>query len=280
MKEHLRQLAAQADNDLIRGGLVREYLQARVLESLQDSGVFLRWAFLGGTALRFLFSLPRFSEDLDFSLIKAGEDAGFRNALTEINRALGLEGYRMEIKVNEQKVVAAAWLRFPGLAHELGFSTHPSQTLSIKLEMDTRPPSGARIVTSIVRRHVTLNLCHYDKASLLAGKLHAVLSRSWAKGRDLYDLAWYLADRTWPAPNLTLLNAALAQTGWKGPVMTPNNWRDELRHRLEALDWERARADVRPFLERERDIALVTAEALDRLLSSSAERRDGTEDQP
>ena len=67
---------------------------------------------------------------------------------------------------------------------------------------------------------MTLNLCHHDKPSLLAGKLHAVLSRKWTKGRDLYDLVWYLADRTWPAPNLALLNAALAQTGWKGPVMT------------------------------------------------------------
>jgi hypothetical protein len=262
----LRQLAAQADNDLVRGGLVREYLQARVLESLQDTGVFLRWAFVGGTALRFLFSLPRFSEDLDFSLIKAGEAAGFRTALYEVKRALSLEGYRIEIKVNEQNPVASAWIRFPGLPHELGLSPHPSQILSIKVETDTRPPSGAGIVTSIVRRHVTLNLCHHDKASLLAGKLHAVLSREWTKGRDLYDLAWYLADRTWPAPNLVLLNAALVQTGWAGPVMTAGNWRDEVRQRIESLDWKRARADVSPFLERERDIALVTAEALDGLL--------------
>jgi hypothetical protein len=59
MKEHLRQLAAQADNDLARRCLVREYLQARILESLQDGGMFLRWAFLGGTALRFLFSIAQ-----------------------------------------------------------------------------------------------------------------------------------------------------------------------------------------------------------------------------
>ena len=72
MKEYLRQLAAQGGNDLLRGCLVREYLQARILESLQDRGVFLRWAFLGGTALRFLYTIPRFSEDLDFSLITPG----------------------------------------------------------------------------------------------------------------------------------------------------------------------------------------------------------------
>jgi len=280
VKEYLRQLAAQADNDLARACLVREYLQARVLESLQDTGAFLRWAFVGGTALRFLFSVPRFSEDLDFSLIKAGEDAGFRAALAEVKRALSLEGYRIEIKVNEQKTVASAWIRFPGLPHELGLSPHPSQILSIKVETDTCPPSGAGIATSIVRRHVTLNLCHHDKSSLLAGKLHAVLSRTWFKGRDLYDLVWYLADRTWPAPNLVLLNAALAQTGWEGPALTANNWRDELRQRIETVNWERARADVRPFLERERDIALVSAETLGKLLGADTLRRGGTEDQP
>ncbi len=272
MKEYLRQLAAQAPHDLARGCLVREYLQVRVLESLQDAGAFLRWAFVGGTALRFLYSMPRFSEDLDFSLIQVGGEAGFRTALTEVKRSLNLDGYRVEINVKDAKTVSSAWLKFPGLPHEIGMSPHASQVLSIKVEVDTRPPPGAGIETSIVRRHVTLNLCHYDKASLLAGKLHAVLNRKWTKGRDLYDLVWYLSDRSWPAPNLALLNAALTQTGWKGPAMTINNWRDELRQRLEILDWESARADVRPFLERERDIALVSRESLGNLLGAGGDK--------
>lgn len=278
MKEHLRQLAARVDNDIARGCLVREYLQARVLESLQDGGMFLRWTFVGGTALRFLFAIPRFSEDLDFSLITPGEDSGFRAALTGVKRAFGREGYRVEVKVSDQKTVASAWLRFPGLPHELGLSPHASQTLSIKVEVDTKPPPGGRIETSVVRRHVTLHLCHYDKASLLAGKLHAILSRPWTKGRDLYDLVWYLADRTWPAPNLELLNAALAQTGWNGPVMTATNWWGELRQRMESLDWKQAQADVRPFLERERDIALVTAETLGSLLDTADQRQGGKQE--
>ncbi|MCX6879346.1 MAG: nucleotidyl transferase AbiEii/AbiGii toxin family protein [Verrucomicrobia bacterium] len=276
MKEYLRHLAAQAPNDLARRCLVREYLQARVLESLQDAGAFLRWAFVGGTALRFLYSIPRFSEDLDFSLNQVGGDAGFRTALTEVKRSLKLDGYRIEINVRDEQTVSSAWLKFPGLPHEVGMSPHASQVLSIKVELDTRLPPAAGIETSIVRRHVTLNLCHYDKASLLAGKLHAVLNRKWTKGRDLYDLVWYLSDRSWPAPNLELLNAALTQTGWQGPAMTTNNWRDELCQRLEILDWETARADVRPFLERERDIALVSRETLGILLGAGG----GNEAQP
>ena len=105
----------------------------------------------------------------------------------------------------------------------------------------------------------------------MAGKLHAVLSRRWTKGRDLYDLAWYLADPNWPGPNLALLNAALAQTGWAGPQLTADNWRIQVRERIVTLDWESARADVRPFLERERDLSLVDAETLRKLLDRGRE---------
>lgn len=267
MKEYLRQLTESATNAIARNALAREYLQARVLEALQESGTFMRWAFVGGTALRFLFSIPRFSEDLDFSLITPENDAGFRAALTEVQRVFSREGYRVEITVNERTTVASAWLKFPGLPYETGLSPHPMQVLSIKLELDTRPPPGAHIETSIVRRHCTLNLCHYDKASLLAGKLHAILSRQWTKGRDLYDLAWYLADRNWPEPNLGQLNAALTQTAWNGPTLTDSNWRSEIARRIEVLDWERARADVRPFLERERDVDLVSYTSIKKLLN-------------
>jgi hypothetical protein len=266
MKEHLRQLLSRADNNLARRRLVREYLQARILESLQDAGVFLRWAFVGGTALRFLFGLPRFSEDLDFSLIAPGSDSGLQAAMAEAERALILEDYSLEVNVNDQRTVASVWIRFPGLPFELGLSPHASQILSIKVELDTKPPAGAKIETSVVRRHVTLHLCHYDKASLLAGKLHAILVRSWAKGRDLYDLAWYMADRTWPAPNLDLLNAALVQTGWEGPYLTQSNWKEQVRNRLLVLNWDKARSDVRPFLERDRDLDLVTKDVLLHLL--------------
>jgi len=274
LKEYLQQLAGQENNDILRLCLVREYLQARVLESLQDNGVFLRWAFVGGTALRFLYSIPRFSEDLDFSLITLIKESGFRSALAESKRLFEMEGYGIEIKLNDKNTVASALIRFPGLLYELGMSPHSSQTLSIKVEVDKNPPEGAVLETTVVRRHITLQLCHHDKASLLAGKLHAILSRPWAKGRDLYDLAWYLAERSWPVPNLTLLNAALRQTGWTGPVINQRNWRKELLKRLSDLDWEKARSDVNPFLENERDLSLVTKDTISHLLSRDKSQRN------
>ncbi len=266
MKEHVRQLVQQGRNDLEKLCLTREYLQARILESLQDHGAFMRWAFLGGTALRFLFNLPRFSEDLDFSLLRPDENPAFASSLMEIQQLFKREGYQVEIKVNERKTVFSAWVRFPGLMYELGLAAQPTQTFSIKLELDTNPPTGAETSTTIVRRHVTVNLCHYDKASLLAGKLHAILSRKWNKGRDLYDLVWYLADRQWPEPNIALLNAALSQSKWQGAKLSSANWRKVIARHLQKVNWKVAINDVRPFLEREQDVKLLDPASIQQLL--------------
>ena len=132
--------------------------------------------------------------------------------------------------------------------------------------MDTNPPKGAGLETDLVRRYIPLNLQHHDRPSLLAGKLHAILQRDYAKGRDLYDLMWYLSDPNWPEPNLDLLQNALIQTSWKGPQPTPENWRGLIFNRLKTMDWSAALADVRPFLERSGEIDLLTLENLGRLL--------------
>jgi hypothetical protein len=260
VKDYLRQLVATADNDQSKRSVVREYLQARTLQSLQDSGAFLNWVFHGGTALRFLYAIPRYSEDLDFSLIDPSSDSCFRAALEAANGTFESEGYRLSIKLNDKRIVHSAFLSFQGLLHELGLSTRSSENLSIKVELDTNPPQGAGWDTTLVRRYVTLNLAHHAKPSLLSGKLHAVLARPFVKGRDLYDLVWYLSDPTWPQPNLVLLNNALAQTGWESSKLTERNWKDIVRTRIGQIDWAQASKDVMPFLEREKDIALLTRE--------------------
>ena len=150
----------------------------------------------------------------------------------------------------------------------MGFSAHESETLSIKVEVDTNPPLGANITSTVVRRHVTLNLRHHDKASLFAGKLHAVLVRRYVKGRNIYDLIWYLSDRTWPEPNVELLNNALRQTNWDGPEVTLDSWQELVRQRVETFRWKQVVEDVRPFLERPEDVALLTKENISDLLQA------------
>ena len=180
-------------------------------------------AFHGGTSLRFLFSLPRYSEDLDFALEGDVSRYDLRRHLRAVRAELSAEGYRVELHMREHRAVHSAFVRFPGTLYEIGLSPHPGQVLAVKVEVDTNPPAGATMDTTLVRRHETLRLFHHDRASLLAGKLHAVLQRPYTKGRDLYDLVWYLSDPDWPPPNLALLNAALRQTGWAGMEMGARN---------------------------------------------------------
>jgi hypothetical protein len=132
--------------------------------------------------------------------------------------------------------------------------------------VDTNPPAGAGLAITVVRRHVILRLQHHDRASLLAGKLHAILQRPYLKGRDLFDLLWCLSAADWPAPNLALLNNALAQTGWRGPALDEATWRRAIAARLREADWSRAVADVRPFVEPGADVGLLTPENLERVL--------------
>jgi predicted nucleotidyltransferase component of viral defense system len=268
MKAYLQQLVNNAPELGLKKSVAREYLQARTLQMLQESGAFINWAFLGGTALRFLYAIPRYSEDLDFSTVGPDRPADFRKHLLKIKDSFLKESYRTDIKMNDGKAVAAAFIKFEGLPYELGLSPHPTEVLSIKLEVDTRPPRGAATETTLVRRYVPLNLQHYDKPSLLAGKIHALLSRPYVKGRDLYDLFWYLADRSWPTPNFTLLNAALAQTNWPGQPLQAENWQGLLAEKLESINWDQAVADVQPFLEREADLQLLQKEACLKLLIS------------
>jgi hypothetical protein len=266
MKDHLATLVRAAPTPLQGRNVAREYLQARILRALQSAGAFVPLAFHGGTALRFLYTTPRYSEDLDFALERDREMYGFRDYLRTIQQAMEAEGYEVALKVSDQKTVHSAFVRFPGLLYDVGLSPHQDERLAIKLEVDTNPPAGAGLATTVVRRHVILQLQHHDRASLLAGKLHAILQRPYLKGRDLYDLLWYLSDPAWPAPNLAMLNHALVQIGWSGNLLTEATWREAVRERLRAVDWTRAVADVEPFLESAADAVLLTPENLERVL--------------
>jgi len=272
MKDYLKQQIENIQDARLARLIVREYLQARTLEQLQENGAFVEWAFVGGTALRFLYGMPRFSEDLDFSLHKPNTASRFMNHLKKIKAGFIAEGYLIDIKAKTAQTVQAAFVKFSGLLYELGLSPHASETISIKMEIDTNPPAGAKTETSIIRKHCLLNLQHYDKGSLLAGKLHALLTRRYAKGRDIYDLMWYLSDRTWPPPNLLLLNNALAQTGWREPELTSDNWQPQIIARLGAFDWNRIVADVAPFIEKQSDLEMLTLDNLSTLLEKTAQR--------
>ncbi|MFO7767590.1 MAG: nucleotidyl transferase AbiEii/AbiGii toxin family protein [bacterium] len=270
MKERLLELIRAADSPVHGRNLAREYLQARILAAMQDAGAMIPLAFQGGTALRFLYDLPRFSEDLDFALERPERgDYDFQKMSDRALARLRREGYEVSEQIRTDGVVECLMVRFHDLLHEGDLPPRVTERLRIRVEVDTRPPEGAVLATTVVRRHVLLNLQHHDRASLLAGKLHAVLQRTWTRGRDLFDLFWYLSDRRWPGPNLTLLNNVLTQTGWEGPDLQESTWRGVVEEKVGALDWDTARADVEPFLEPGPHTDLFTREHLLGLLASA-----------
>jgi len=185
MKEQIKPIIQKAATLLQAKNLLREYLQARILEFIQERGLFHTWIFQGGTALRFLYGLPRYSQDLDFSLARPDASYNLNQAIARIRPWFEAEAYEVD--------------------------------LIIKSELDSQPPAGGKTDTTLIRRPVLLNIHHYDQATLLSGKLHALLARNYTKGRDIYDLFWYLSDQSWPEPNFDYLNEALKQTGWSGP---------------------------------------------------------------
>ncbi len=266
MKAYLAEQVRDALDPAQGLNIAREYLQARILGALQSSGAMLSLAFHGGTALRFLYSHGRYSEDLDFALERPSEEYNFRRYLQAIRTELAPEGYTVELKVKDQKTVHSAFVRFPGLLYELGLSGQRNQVLAIKIEVDTKPPAGAQLETTVIRRFVLLQLQHHDKASLLAGKLHAVLQRDYTKGRDFFDLLWYLSDPNWPSPNLVMLNHALQQSDWTGVKLTETNWRTITHQRLQTVAWNQVLDDVQQFLRHSFDIQLFTKENLERVL--------------
>lgn len=266
MKEQIKQIISESPDKLRARSLVREYCQARILQFLQERGVFRSWIFHGGTALRFLYMLPRYSEDLDFALVSPTTKLDFAGVIANVRSAFVAEAYNAQVSISDSQTVKSASIRLPGLFYELGLSQRQSETLSIKIELDSHSPSGGKTQTSVFRRFVLLNVLHYDKASFLSGKLHAILARPYVKGRDLYDLFWYLSDRSWPEPNIRFLDSALKQTKWKGPEITQSNWPSLIASRIDDIDWKRAIEDVRPFIERSLDLDLLTKENVLKLL--------------
>ncbi len=276
MKEILRELVAGVSSHEA-AHVSREYLQASILDKLQGAGAMRSLAFVGGTALRFLYGMQRYSEDLDFTLADESSGYSLEAYVQRIVTGLRREGFPAEGDVRARGAVHSARLRFPGLPHDLGLSPQRTASLMIKIEIDARPPDGAALDVSVVRKHgYLLRLQHHDRASLLAGKLHAVLARSHAKGRDYYDLLWYLSDRSWPEPNLTLLNNALQQTGWTGPTMAPSSWRGVILRRIQDLDWETLHADVAWLLQRPEEVDRLDKPTLTSLL----EHRPGSRGTP
>lgn len=246
---------------------LKEIMQEIALLGLWRAKFFEHALFYGGTALRILHKLPRFSEDLDFSLLKSDDQFDFTEYFSAISSELESFGFTVEVEKKNKNVISqvdSAFIKDSTKIHlikisapyEISSRTQGNQMLKIKVELDTRPPGKHGIEVIDVLRPVVHQVKTMPLPDLFAGKLHAVLAREWKnrpKGRDFYDYLWYLGKSV--TPNLEHLEARLIQSAhWDAEEkLTPEKFRKKLQDRFEKLDIEQARNDVRPFLnERER----------------------------
>lgn len=248
MKDVALSLAEKKETRNEKLNILREYLQALILRILQTNKAFQKIAFIGGTALRILHGLPRFSEDLDFSLIETNGYC-FEELLKKLKNELASAGYIVSVSYNIEKTVNSAFIKFETLLFEAEISGHKSQKLAIKLEVDTKPPEGANTITTPVLVYFPVAVKSFDMPSLFAGKCHAILSRKYTKGRDFFDLGWYLTLKPPVAPNIYLLKNSLQQTAYTGLIPEEPSWKMELAKKVESADWNAIEKDVTPFLE-------------------------------
>lgn len=255
LKSHLDELSGADDQK--KWHHTREFLQILVLKIMSDEGVFKGCSFVGGTCLRVVFDVRRFSEDLDFS---AKPDAVEIDDVRDVFEKKFKEyGIVVELSVNKEKAVQVIDLRFSKLLYDLGLSPLKSQKLRIKWDVDTRPPAGAQYaVTPLMKYGMMFAVDHYDLASLFAGKLHACLFRTYLKGRDWYDLLWFLTRKT--LPNLTMLNNAALQTQGKDFYFDMNSLKDILSKKIDSMDLKQAADDVERFLDDPKEIEMFKAD--------------------
>ncbi len=239
--------------------VTREFLQILSLKILNEKKVFDHIAFGGGTSLRFLYGLKRFSEDLDFSLIKTrGYD--FQKIDEQLKKSFHLHGLPLETKMKAEGNVHNLMMKFTGLINDLGLSGLPGQKLSIKLEIDTNPPAGWQLTNTIINKIYMVNIVHYDLPSLYAGKLHACFYRKFTKGRDIYDFVWYLGKKL--KPNFLLLNNAIQQTQGQDAGINEGNFKSFLLEYIKRLDFQQAKKDVERFLEDKSELSLFNKDVI------------------
>ena len=241
-----------------------EVIQEIALLGLWRGKFFEHAAFYGGTALRILYGLDRFSEDLDFSLLKPTPGFSLKRYAPFIKAELAAFGFEVEVEAREKAVATAvesAFIKAGTMEHliKIGFQerVHKEKKITIKFEVDTDPPPMFATEAKYLLNPIPFSVLTFAPPDLFAGKMHAVLCRGWknrVKGRDWYDLVWYV-QRDTPL-HLAHLEARMIQSGhWKDEApLTPEKFQEVLRAKIAGLDVEKARVDVRPFL---RDFTLL-----------------------
>ncbi len=252
------------ESDLINA--LKEVFQEIALLGLYQGGFFEKAAFYGGTALRILHGLPRFSEDLDFTLLEKNDDFNIEQYFSSIIDEFEALGIKIDIDKKEKKNFASditsAFLKngtsintLKIEANDLGNildGIHSGKKLKIKFEVDINPPLKFQTESKTLLLPKTFNIITMTLPNLYAGKMHAVLCRKWisrVKGRDWFDFEWYVKRNT--SLNLEHLQERMYESGDldKDIKLSVELFKELMYKRIDELDIDAAIKEVSPFIK-------------------------------
>jgi predicted nucleotidyltransferase component of viral defense system len=243
---------------------LREIMQEIALAGLQRSGFFEKAAFYGGTALRIMYDLDRFSEDLDFSLLEVDPKftlEPYLKAIVTEFKASGMDVVVKEKNKTNKNNIDSAFLKSETTWKELILEDIISQAgldmkpnIKIKLEVDTQPPLGFETEEKLLLRPFSFYVKTFSLPDLFAGKMHALLFRKWGervKGRDWYDMEWYIQKGV--PLNLTHFVIRAKDSGdLKKSSLTKNEFLDLLTRKIKSVSFPRVREDIVRFIRDDR----------------------------
>ena len=229
---------------------IHEVMQQIALAGLARGGFFQKAAFYGGTCLRLLHDMHRFSDDMDFSLLEPDRDFHFEDYFPAVVEEFKLAGKDVEIKMKHKgqpSAIESAFLKESSDVFDIGFTTEKRQ--KVKIEVDIDPPPKFSTEMCVLNEPRSCIVRAYTLPDLFAGKVSAALFRKWKrriKGRDWYDVAWYIAKRV-PLDLAHLVERA-KESAPEADVSTPEKVIAAFNARIDSIDFENARMDVEPYV--------------------------------
>ncbi|MEI6050335.1 MAG: nucleotidyl transferase AbiEii/AbiGii toxin family protein [Bacteroidota bacterium] len=236
----------KTEND--RRNAIHEVMQEITLAGLYRGGFFEKAAFYGGTCLRIFHSMPRFSQDMDFSLVSQSGSFSLEDYFPSVVREFNALGRRVEITKKEKNIggnIESAFLKDDTEMYNITFRTE--KVVKVKIEVDINPPLAFLTEQKLLLQPFSFMTRCFTLPDLYAGKMHALIFRNWksrVKGRDWYDFAWYVRNSV-PLNFNHLQERTLHLNGIE---ITKEDFIKMVRTRLSTTDIEMVRRDVAPFI--------------------------------
>jgi predicted nucleotidyltransferase component of viral defense system len=242
----------KSEND--RRNAIHEVMQEIALAGLYRSGFFEKVAFYGGTCLRIFHSMPRFSEDMDFSLVAKVDSFNLKDyfpAIIAEFKALGRDVVITKKAKSSSGNVEAAFLKDDTEIYDLTFQTE--RTIRVKIEVDTDPPLEFVTEQKLLLQPFSFMTRCFVLPDMFAGKMHALLFRNWksrVKGRDWYDFEWYVRNQV----PLDFNHLRIRIRQFYGINMSREDFNDKLKIRLASTEINMVKRDVTPFIKDEKEL--------------------------